>query len=84
MTALLHMSTAARAQALLKHFTWELFDHPPYSADLTSSDYHLFTYLKNWVGSQHLKNNELMEGVKTWLGSHVADFFDTDIQKFIP
>jgi hypothetical protein len=25
-----------------------------------------------------------MEGVKTWLNSQVADFFDTGIQKLIP
>jgi hypothetical protein len=25
-----------------------------------------------------------MEGVKTWLSSQAADFFDTGIQKFIP
>jgi hypothetical protein len=29
-------------------------------------------------------NNELMEGVKTWLSSMAADFFDTGIQKLIP
>jgi hypothetical protein len=35
--------------------------------------------------SQHFKNNEeLMEGVKTWLSSMMADFFDTGIQKLIP
>jgi hypothetical protein len=27
---------------------------------------------------------ELMEGIKTWLSSQTADFFDTGIQKFIP
>jgi hypothetical protein len=27
---------------------------------------------------------ELMEGVKTWLSSMAADFFDTGIQKRIP
>jgi histone-lysine N-methyltransferase SETMAR len=37
--------TAAHTQALLEHFNWELFDHPPYSPDLAVSDYHLFTYL---------------------------------------
>jgi hypothetical protein len=59
--------TAACTQALLKHFNWELFDHPSYSPDLTQSDYHLFTctYLKNWWGSQSFNHNELMEGVKT-------------------
>jgi transposase len=82
--ALPHTSTAACAQELLEHFNWELFDHPPYSPDLTPSDYHLFTYLKNWLGSQHFKSNELLKGVKTWLDSQVVDFFDTGIQKFIP
>jgi histone-lysine N-methyltransferase SETMAR len=41
--------TAAYTQALLEHFNWELFDHPPYSPDLAPSDYHLITYLKNWL-----------------------------------
>jgi histone-lysine N-methyltransferase SETMAR len=46
--------TAARTLALLEHFNWELFDHPPDSPDLAPSDYHLVThtYLKNWLGSQ--------------------------------
>jgi hypothetical protein len=35
--------------------------------------------------SQHFRNNEeLMEGVKAWLSSQAADFFDTGIQKHIP
>jgi hypothetical protein len=41
------LHTAACTQALLEHFNWELFGHPPYSPDLTPSDYHLLTYLKN-------------------------------------
>jgi hypothetical protein len=42
-----------------------LFDHPPYSPDLTPSDFHPLTYLMNWLGSQRFNNNEeLMEGVK--------------------
>jgi hypothetical protein len=30
--------TAARTNALIKLFNWEIFDHPPYSPDLASSD----------------------------------------------
>jgi transposase len=68
--------------ALLEHFNWELFDQPPYSPDLAPSDFHLFTYLKNWMESGRFKKNEkLMEGVKMWLNSQAADFFDTSIQK---
>jgi hypothetical protein len=59
-----HLHTAACSRGLQEHFIWELFDHPPYGPDLTPSDYRLFTYLKNWLGSQRFNNNEeLMGGV---------------------
>jgi hypothetical protein len=61
-----HPPTAACTQALLEHFNWGIFDYPPYSPDLAPSNYHLFTYPKNWLRSQHFDSNvELMEGVKT-------------------
>jgi hypothetical protein len=70
--------TAAHTRALLEHFNWELFDHPPYRPDLTS-------YLKNWFTSRCFNNiDKFTEGVKTWLGSQEADFFHRDIQKLIP
>jgi hypothetical protein len=47
---------------------------------MTVHDYHLFTYLKNWVGSQLLNNNEeLMDG-----SSQAENFLDAGIQKLIP
>jgi transposase len=77
--------TAARTRTLLEHFNWELFDHPSYSPDLSQSDYHLFTYLKNWLGSQCFNNNEeLMEDVKTCLSSQTTDVLDTGIHNLIP
>jgi transposase len=76
---------AARTRALLEHFNWELFDHSPYSPDLAPCDYLLFTYMKNWLGSQFFNNTEeLMEGVKIWLSSQAVEFVDTGIQKLIP
>jgi hypothetical protein len=77
-------ATAARTWELLEHFRWELFDHPPCSHDLTPSDYHLFTSLKNWLRSLCFNSKKLMEGVKMWLSSQAADFFDTGIKKLIP
>jgi hypothetical protein len=65
-----HPHTAACTRALLGHFNWELFDQPSYSPDHAPSDYNFFTYLKNWSGPQRV----LIEGVKTWPSSQVADF----------
>jgi histone-lysine N-methyltransferase SETMAR len=77
--------TAARTGVLLEHFNWELFDDPSYSPDLAPSDYHMSTYLKNCLRTQRFNGNEdLMKGVKTWLSSQAADFFDTGILKLIP
>jgi hypothetical protein len=42
-----HLHTAVCTRALLEHFSWELFDHAPYSPDLSLIDCHLFAYLKN-------------------------------------
>jgi hypothetical protein len=67
------------ARPLALGHCWEFFGHPPYSPDLAPRDYHLFTNLKNWLRSQRFNNNELMEGVKMWLSSQAADFFDTGI-----
>jgi transposase len=44
--------TAACTRALLKNFNWKLLDQPSYIPDLALSDYHLCTYLKNWLKSQ--------------------------------
>jgi histone-lysine N-methyltransferase SETMAR len=74
----------ARNRALLQHFNWELFDHPPYSPDLAPSAYDLLTNLKNWLRSESFNNNEeLMQSVKTRQSSQAADFSDTGIHKLI-
>jgi hypothetical protein len=73
------LHTAARTRALLEHF-----DHPSYSPYLAPNDYLLFTFLKKRLGSQDFNNNEeLIEGVKMFLSSQAANFFDTGIQKLV-
>jgi hypothetical protein len=68
------------SQSPLEHFNWELFAHPPYSPD--PRDCHLFTYLKNWMGSQRF-NNEVAkrQNVAELTGGRP---FNTGIQKFTP
>jgi transposase len=69
--------TAACTNALIKLFNWEIFDHPPYRMDLAPSDYHLFSKMKVWLGTQHFySNEELTDGVNNWLHNLAAPFFD--------
>jgi len=77
--------TAARTNALMKLFNWEIFDHPPYNPDLAPSDYHLFSKTKVWLATQRFHTNEeFMDGVKTWLHNLAAPFFDEGRQKLVP
>jgi hypothetical protein len=69
---------------LLEHFRWELFDHPPYSPDLATSDYHLYTYAKNWFWSQCFIDNELMEDDKRWLSFQAVDFLIQAYESLLP
>lgn len=46
--------------------------------NLCTNNYHLFTHMKTWLGSQLFNTNaELMGGVKLCLSSEVATFLDT-------
>jgi hypothetical protein len=62
--------TTAHTGTLLENLIWILSDHRLYSSDHIPTNYNLFAYLKNWLRSQPLKNNEFMEDVKTWCNSH--------------
>ena len=70
--------TAARTNALIRLFNWEIFDHPPYSPDLAPSDYHLFT--KMMATQRFITKEELMDGVNNWLHNLEATFFDEGLQ----
>jgi hypothetical protein len=75
--------TAAHTWALLEHFNWSCLT-TLYIAliSLWVTATCLSTWRTGW--DQFFSNNEeLMEGVKTWLSSQVADSFDIGTQEFI-
>ena len=37
---------------LLQEFSWEVFNHPPYSPDLAASDFNLFLHLNKFPSGQ--------------------------------
>ncbi|GFT94440.1 uncharacterized protein TNCV_1566191 [Trichonephila clavipes] len=44
--------SAINTQNLIRSFGWEQIDHPPYSPDMAQSDFHLFRYLKEFLGGK--------------------------------
>jgi histone-lysine N-methyltransferase SETMAR len=68
--------TTARTDVLIMLFNWEIFNYPSYSPGLAPSDYHLFTKMKVWLGTQRFHTNEeLMDGVSNWLHNLAALLF---------
>jgi hypothetical protein len=48
--------TANRTRELLRHYNWEVLDHPPDSPDLAPSDFYLFGLLKKHLGGRRFLN----------------------------
>ncbi|PSN56299.1 hypothetical protein C0J52_22816 [Blattella germanica] len=38
--------TAAAVRDLLRHWQWEILEHPPYSTDMSPCDYDIFSKVK--------------------------------------
>ncbi|GBM85531.1 hypothetical protein AVEN_53131-1 [Araneus ventricosus] len=73
-----------RTRELLDGSEWELFGHPPYSTDLTPSDFHLFPHMKTWLATQRFDDDEeLHVGVRAWLKFQAATFYDDGINKLV-
>uniref|UniRef100_A0A914D0C4 Histone-lysine N-methyltransferase SETMAR n=1 Tax=Acrobeloides nanus TaxID=290746 RepID=A0A914D0C4_9BILA len=58
---------------------WERLEHPPYSLDLSPSDYHLFRSMKHWLrGKKFTTIEEMRESLlnssrlRTEIGTAVA------------
>jgi histone-lysine N-methyltransferase SETMAR len=75
---------AARTQAMLQEFGWEVFEHPAYSPDLAPSDFHLLQKLKEFLGGRRFKSDEeVNDVVKEWLNGLAAEVYDEGIQKLV-
>ncbi|XP_035212343.1 histone-lysine N-methyltransferase SETMAR-like [Stegodyphus dumicola] len=76
--------SARVTQRLLQQFQSDIFEHPPYSPDLTPSDFHLFPELKQWLGGKSFQNDvELKETVTTHFQSLAGTFYEEGIAKLV-
>jgi hypothetical protein len=75
---------AARTQAMLQEFGWEVFEHPAYSPDFAPSDFNLFPKLKEFLGGRRFKGDEEMkDAVNEWLNGLAEEVYDEGIQKLV-
>ena len=73
---------ALATQKKLAYLGFECLDHPPYSPDLTPSDYHLFPVVKKQKKSHHFSSDaEVIAAAETWLDAQISDFFLSGLQK---
>jgi histone-lysine N-methyltransferase SETMAR len=67
---------ARLTQAKLTELNWEWLDHPPYSPDLSPSDFHLFRSLEHWLAKNKFRNIEhLRRELTNWFDSKEVEFW---------
>jgi histone-lysine N-methyltransferase SETMAR len=67
-------------QAKLTELGWEHLDHPPYSPDLSPSDFHLFRSLEHWLNKKKFRNiNHLRRELTTFFESKDDEFYERGI-----
>jgi histone-lysine N-methyltransferase SETMAR len=74
---------AARTQAMLAEFGWEVFEHSAYSPNLAPSVFHLFPALKQFLGGRCFKSDEVKHAVGEWLNGLAAEVYEEGIQRLV-
>ena len=73
---------ALATQKKLAYLGFQSLDHPSYSPDLASSDYHLFPGLKKQLKGCHFSSDtEVIAVAETWLDGQPSEFFLNGLQK---
>ena len=68
--------TARTTQEKLRELGWEVIPHPPYSPDLSPTDYKAFRSLQNFLAGKEFHNDdEVQEAVGTWITERSSGFF---------
>jgi hypothetical protein len=68
--------TANMTKAAIQEHDWQILPHPPYSPDLTPSDYHLFRSLSNNLRGVSFNNRgELQKWLDDFFTATPANFF---------
>ena len=70
------------AQAIVKDIEFDQLSYPPYSPDLTPSDFCQFRHLKQHVrGTRFIDDSELKQATESYLDSMPQEFYLTGIKE---
>lgn len=77
-----HISMMTRQK--LHALGYEILDHPPYSPDLSPTDYHFFKHLDNFLHEKCFKNQiDAETAFDNFVASRTPEFYDTGIKKLV-
>jgi len=67
---------ALETQEKLAYLGFQCLDYPPYSPDLATSDYHLFSVSKKKSKGRHFSSDaEVIAAAETWSDGQTSEFF---------
>ena len=68
--------TAKMTKKWLEDAGWEVLEHPPYSLDLASSDYHLFRSMEHFFRGKKFQNvKEIEQNLQNFFESKNREFY---------
>lgn len=76
--------TAKMTQEKLCQLGWEILPHPPYSPDISPTDYHLFLSMSNFLsGKKYHSENDVKSDLSLFFDSKKPEFFEKGIFSLI-
>uniref|UniRef100_A0A5S6QEK5 Histone-lysine N-methyltransferase SETMAR n=1 Tax=Trichuris muris TaxID=70415 RepID=A0A5S6QEK5_TRIMR len=68
----------------LHHLGYETLSHPPYSPDLSPTDYHIFKHLDHFLQGKQFKNEkEAKTAFEEFIASKTPDFYATGMNAIV-
>ena len=76
--------TAKKTQEKIAKLGWEVLPHPPYSPDLSPTDYHIFLSMSNFLsGKQYSSANDVKNDLSFFFDSKNHEFYERGIFSLI-
>ncbi|GFW15320.1 mariner Mos1 transposase [Trichonephila clavipes] len=77
-----HVSRVTQVE--LDKFKWETLDHPPYSPDMSPSDFHVLGPLKKHLKEKCFNSDDVIkDAVKDWVSSEPQEFWEQGILRLV-